>query len=431
MTLAAGVLAGLAPALTASRPDLQEAMKGSSRGVARGGRGGLRSVLVVAQVAMALVLLLGAGLLLRSVQKLLAVRMGMDPERVLTLRLRLVSERYRTEEQRAAFARDLVDRARSLAGVESAAVVSSLPLTNYNLGAALHFEGRPDPPRGRGPNAAILAVSPEYFSTLGIPLLAGRGFEAADRSGALPVALVNGAFAHRFFPGQDPIGKHLRIGAADASQPWMTIVGVAGDVHHQGPERPPEPEVFVSYAQQPLQTAALAIRSAVRPEALTSAVRREIHALDPDLPVFDIATMDDRLARSTAPQRLELWLVGFFALLATALAALGVYGVMAYAVRQGTHEIGVRLALGAAPGRVERQVVGRGMRLGLAGVTLGLAGGFGLTRYLATLLFETGSHDAATFAGASFVLLAMAVLASYLPARRAARVDPIAALRSE
>jgi len=208
-------------------------------------------------------------------------------------------------------------------------------------------------------------------------------------------------------------------------------VGVAGDVHHRGPERPPEPEVFVSYAQQPLLTVALAIRSAMRPEPLTSAVRREIHALDPDLPIFDIATMDDRLARSTAPQRLELWLVGFFALLATALAALGVYGVIAYAVSQSTHEIGVRLALGAPPGLVQRHVVGHGMMLGMAGVALGLAGGFALTRYLASLLFETGSHDAATFAGASVVLLAMALLASYLPARRAARVDPIAALRSE
>jgi len=431
VTLLAGVLAGLAPALKASRPDLQEAIKGSSRAVARGWRGGLRSVLVVAEVAMALVLLLGAGLLLRSVQKLLAVRMGMDPARVLTLRLRLVSERYRAEEQRADFVRDLLDRARSLAGVDRAAVISSLPLTNYNLGAALHFQGQPDPPRGRGPNAAILAVSPDYFSTLRIPFLAGRGFEVADRTGTPPVALVNVAFAHRFYPGQDPIGKHLRIGAPDASQPWMTIVGVAGDVHHRGPERPPEPEVFVSYAQQPLQTAALAIRSAMKPEPLTAAVRREIHALDPDLPIFDIATMEDRLARSTAPQRMELWLVGSFALLATALAALGVYGVIAYAVSQSTHEIGVRLALGAPPGLVQRQVVGRGMLLGMAGVVLGLAGGFALTRYLASLLFETGSHDAATFAGASVVLLAMALLASYLPARRAARVDPIAALRSE
>jgi len=432
VTLAAGVLAGLAPALMASRPDLQEAMKGTSRAVARSWRGGLRSVLVVAEVAMALVLLLGAGLLLRSVEKLLAVRMGMRPERVLTLRLRLESERYRSDEQRAALVRDLLDRASALPGVEHAAVVNSLPLTNYNLGATLHFEGRPEAPRGvRGPNAAILSVSPGYFSTLGVPLLAGRNFDAADRPGAPPVALVNAAFANRFYPGQDPIGKHLRIGAADASQPSITIVGVAGDVHHRGPRQPPEPELFVPFAQRPMAIVALAIRSATRPEPLTSAVRSEIHALDPDLPIFDIATMDDRLARSTAPERLELGLVGFFALLATALAALGVYGVIAYAVSQATHEIGVLMALGAPPGLVERQVVGRGMWLGAAGVVLGLAAGFALTRSLAALLFETGSHDAATFAGASAVLLAAAPAASYLPARRAARVDPMAALRCE
>ena len=260
-------------------------------------------------------------------------------------------------------------------------------------------------------------------------MLAGRGFQESDRSGAPLVAVVNLAFARQFYPKEDPVGKHLRLGAGDGSQAWITIAGVAADVRHRGPELPPNAEIFVPFAQRARPTVALAVRSAIAAEPLTAALRREIHALDPDLPVFDVATMEDRVSKSTAPQRLELALVGFFALLATVLAALGVYGVIAYAVSQSTAEIGVRLALGAPPGVVQRAVVFRGMRLGLAGVALGLAGGYGLTRYLSALLYETGSHDAATFAGASAVLLAMALLASYLPARRAARVDPVVALR--
>jgi putative ABC transport system permease protein len=429
VTLGAGVLAGLAPALTASRPDLQEAMKGSNRAVARGWRGGLRSVLVVAEVAMALVLLLGAGLLLRSVQKLLSVRMGLDPARILTMRLPLWTERYRDEEQRIAFVSELLSRTRTLPSVERAAVITSLPLTNYNLGAMLRFEGQPEPPQGQAPSAAVLAVSPEYFSTFRIPMLAGRGFEESDRRGASAVVIVNATFVNRFYAGQDAVGKRLRVGPSE--RPWTTIVGVVGDVRHRGPEYPADPEVFVPYGQWANGRVTLSIRSAIQPEPLASAVRREVHALDPDLPLFDIATMEDRVARSTAPQRLELALVGFFAVLATVLAALGVYGVMAYAVSQSRHEIGVRLALGASPGLVERRVVGRGISLGLAGVASGLAGGFALTRYLSALLFETGSHDVVTFVGASVILLVMALLASYLPARRAARIDPIATLRCD
>ena len=426
LTLLAGVLAGLAPALTASRPNLQDAMKSSSRAVAGGWRGGLRSVLVVAEVAMALVLLLGAGLLLRSVQKLLAVHLGIDSARMLTLRLRLSSGRYAAAPARTAFIQGLLDRARALPGVEHAAAINSLPLTNYNLGAAVRFEGQPDPGPGRVPSAAILDISPDYFSTFGIPLLAGRGFAEAEGT---KVAVVNLSFTNRFYPGADPIGKHIRLGPPDS--PWITIVGVAADVHHLGPDRPAAPEVLVPYAQQPPGIVAFVIRSAIDPQPLTSALRREIHALDPNLPLFDVATMEGRVSQSTAPQRLQLALIAFFALLATVLAALGGYGVIAYAVSQNTHEIGVRLALGAPPGLVQLRVVGRGMVLGLGGVLLGLTGGLALTRYLASLLFETGPRDIAAFAGASVLLLAMALLASYLPAHRAARVDPAAALRAE
>lgn len=221
------------------------------------------------------------------------------------------------------------------------------------------------------------------------------------------------------------------MGMNRAPQPWVTVVGMVGDVRHLGPDRESEPELYVPFAQHPSPVVGLAIRSHLPPELLTAAVRQMIHGIDPDLPVFAVSTMEGRLANATASQRLELALVGFFAALAVVLAALGVYGVIAYAVSQGTREIGVRLALGAAPGAVQRTVVGRGLKLGMAGVALGLAVGYGLTTYLSTLLYDTGTHDVATFAGAGGLLLAMAMMASYLPARRAARVDPMAALRCE
>jgi putative ABC transport system permease protein len=437
ITLFTGLLAGLAPALVASRPNLQQAMNGSSRGVARGWSSGTRSVLVIGEVALALVLLLGAGLLLRSMQKLLSVPMGFDAEHVLTVRMRLPNQRYRQPEQCAAFVRALLERTRSLPGVERAAVANSLPLTSYNLGMTLYFEGTGDgapgsasAPNGR-PSAAILIVSPDYFATLGTPLVAGRGVADSDGPGGPRVAIVNGAFARRFYAGENPLGRHFRLGADSIPRPWITVVGMVADVHHTGPEHEPDPEVYLPFAQDPTGLMGLAIRSSAAPEALTAAVRRAINEIDPDLPVFNVSTMADRLAKATAYQRLESALVGFFAVLATALAAMGVYGVIAYAVNQGTREIGVRLALGAAPGAVQRTVVARGLKLGIAGVALGLAAGYGLTTFLATLLYDTGAHDLLTYAGAGGALLSTAVLASYWPARRAARVDPVIALRCE
>lgn len=438
ITLLTGVLAGVAPAFAASRPNLVQAIKGSGAGTARGWSSGMRSVLVVAEVALALVLLLGAGLLLRSLQRLLSVPMGFNAERVLTLRLRLESQRYSRPEQPAAFVADLLERMQSLPGIRHSAAVNSLPLTNYNLGTALYFEGEASGGNPASANVAaaqpmssVLAVTSDYFPTLEIPLLAGRGFDSSDQPASPPVAIVNRAFAERFYAGGNPVGRHLQVGWTSIPRPWFTIVGMVPDTHHQGPDQAAEPELYVPFAQQPARVTGLAIRSTAEPELLIAAVRREIHQIDPDLPIFDVSTMSGRLARATGPQRLELALVGFFALLATVLAVLGVYGVIAYAVSQGTREIGVRLALGAAPARVQRTVVARGLKLGLTGVALGLAAGYGLTTFLASLLYNTSAHDLVTFGIAGGVLLAMAVLASYWPARRAARVDPMTALRCE
>lgn len=310
----------------------------------------------------------------------------MHAERVLTLRMLLQNQRYRSPGQSATFVRTLVERARSLPGVEHAAIANSLPLTNYNLGTVLDFEedgkdgtpGAGAPPNGR-PMSAVPEVTPDYFPTLGIPLMAGRGIEDADGPDALPVAIVNQAFARRFYAGRNPIGRHLHMGMNPAPQPWVTVVGMVGDVRHLGPDRESEPELYVPFAQHPSPVVGLAIRSHLPPELLTAAVRQMIHGIDPDLPVFAVSTMEGRLANATASQRLELALVGFFAALAVVLAALGVYGVIAYAVSQGMREIGVRLALGAAPGAVQRTVVGRGLKLGMAGVGLGLAVGYGRT----------------------------------------------------
>jgi putative ABC transport system permease protein len=390
----------------------------------------MRRALVVGEVALALVLLLGTGLLLRSMQRLLSQPLGLDPTRVVSMRVRLGGRLYRDDVRRAAFVDELVARARALPGVERAAATSSVPLTGYGLGMTFRPEGTPIPAPGQGAQSAVLLVTPDYFATMGVPLIAGRGFTEADGPDTAPVAIVNRSFAEKFFRGQEAVGKHIQFAISDKG-PWVTIVGVTADTRHRGPTRPPEPEIFRPNRQMVTMQAVLAVRASVSPLTLVGALRAQVRQLDPELPVSDVMTMEARVARATASQRLELGLIGFFAAVATVLAALGVYGVIAHAVSQRTHEIGLRLALGAAPGRVLRSVAAGGMRMAVAGVVLGLAGGYGLTRYLRTLLFEVGEHDAITFAGASGVLLAMALLASWLPARRAARVDPVVALRCE
>ncbi len=431
LTLATGLLAGLVPALAASKPDLAGAIKTSNRSVTRGWRGGLRRALVIGEVAMALVLVLAAGLLLRSMRKILMEPLGVETDRVVTLRLRLRGERYREDRRRAAFVDSLVARAQALPGVERAAMTSAVPLTGHNLNFIFRVEAQPNLPPGQAPSAAVMSVTPGYFSAAGVRLLAGRAFRDSDAAGAPPVVIVNRRFAQRQFPAQDPIGKRLQVGNTGDAAEWITVVGVVADTRQEGPLRPADPELFRPNGQMPANQAGLVVRTLVAPEGLVAALREQVRALDPALPVYDIATMDERVSRATASQRTQLGLIGFFAAVAMVLAALGVYGVIAYAVSQSTHEIGLRLALGAPPAQVKRAIVGHGMRMGIAGVAIGLAGGYALTRYLRTLLFETGEHDLPTFVSAAAALLLMALLASWLPARRAARMDPLVALRCE
>ena len=374
---------------------------------------------------MALILLFGAGLLLRSMYRLLTVQLGIEPTRVLSLRLRLPRERYPDGPRQTVFADELLRRVRALPGVEHAATTSAVPLTGHNLGYSLRFEGEPDLSDSHRVGAAALVVSPGYFATMRIPLLAGR--ELPDRD-AGPLAVVNRSFARKLLCGRKRRRQALRPGHGGN---WITIIGIVGDVHQKAPQVEPEPEIFLPNRQQPSNFVGLAVRSRVPAESLavSTAASRSTNSI----PILPSSTSPRWRTGSRARPLQSGWKSGWsglFAALATILAALGVYGVIAYAVSQSTHEIGVRLALGAPAGRVERAVIRQGMKLGLAGIVLGLAGGWALTRYLATVLFETTPRDAATFASASLILLGVAVLASWLPARRAAKVDPAIALRT-
>jgi predicted permease len=290
------------------------------------------------------------------------------------------------------------------------------------------LEGAPVVPPAERPGSALISVAPGYFEALGWPVLAGRTFTAADGPSAPPVAIVNACFARRLFAGRDPVGRGVRW---NDQAPWTTVVGVVGDVRHVGLERDPEPELFLPFAQRPTSGLALAARTFIDPAALAAAVRGEIKALDRELPVFDLATMEERLARQTAPRRFELLLIGSFAATALVLAALGVYGVVAYTVSQGAREIGLRIALGAEPAQIRRAVVRRGLLLAACGVVPGLAGGYALTRFIASALYGVSPRDGATFGTATAVILGVSTLASWLPARRAARIDPVQALRTE
>jgi putative ABC transport system permease protein len=433
------ILFGMLPALAASGPDLQRALKNAGLRPA-GAPGGqrLRMLLATAELALALVLLVGSGLLLRSFVLLSNVDPGLDPHNVLTARLQLSEEKYSTPEQQWTFYEQVLESVRALPGVESVGAADVLPLNGFAGGAAVRFEGQPSPPPGAAPSAHDTTVSPDYFRVMRVPLVAGRFLDQHDgRHNDFPI-IVNQSFAWRFFSHQDPIGKRVRVGAPD--WPWRTIVGVVGDIKQLGVSRPSEPEMYRPYTSppgDPLVSQAgsfattIVIRSRNNPLTLASAVREQVGRLDPNLPVFDIATMDQRLANSLVAPRFNAGLLGIFAALALLLAVVGIYGVISHSASQRTHEIGIRMALGALPANVLRLVMGEALAITALGIGLGLAACLGLMRYLASLLFEIPPTDPLTIAAVSLVVGAVALQASYLPARRATKVDPMAALRCE
>jgi putative ABC transport system permease protein len=426
LSLATGLLAGLLPAAIAPKLQINDVLKTGVTSVL-GGRGSrIRSALVLVQVALALVLLIGSGLLLRSLQRVLAVNWGFRPERLLTLQMRLPESKYNTPSKQAAFVEELLARVESLPGVESAATSSSLPLMGYMGTATLLFEGQPAPPPIQRPGGPILMIAPSYFHTMGTALLAGRQFTASDNAQAERVAIVNATFANRFYPGGDAIGKRIRWGAMPE---YTTIVGITADMRQTGRESHVDTELFLPEMQNPVRNVNLIIRTKTEPSALASAARMAVWATDKDEAIYSLASMDDLIRQSGANRRVETLLLTFLGLLATALAAIGIYGVVAETISQRTSEIGLRIALGAEPGDILRMVLHRSLVLTLAGIVVGTGAGFYLVRYLQSLLFGVDLRDGVTFWSAAGMLMVVALVAAYLPARRAARIDPVVTLR--
>jgi putative ABC transport system permease protein len=427
------LLSGLAPALAASKVDLNTAMKDGGRGARSGARHGrLRDALVVAEVALALTLLVAAGLLLRSYRRLLDAPAGFDPEHVLTLEMSLPSRAYDTRDERVNFFREAVGRARNLPGVEVAAAAQSLPLRGPGLTDPVVVEGLPEPPRGAVPFVRQNIVTPDYFRAMGMRLVRGRAFNERETWEAGGAIMINESFARRFFAGDDPLGKRIKLGA---EKPWMTVVGVVGDTLEDGFDGEPIEQMFYPYTnpsdELPLSFLTLVLRTSTDPASLAAAAREEVRRIDPGVPVSRVQTMRAVAERSNAGARFNLLLTTLFASLALALAAVGIYGVMAYTVVERTHEIGVRMALGARAGDVVVMVVGRGMRLVLFGVAAGVACALALTRVASSLLFGVSATDPLTFACVALLLFVVALAACLVPARRATRVDPLSALRQE
>ncbi len=388
----------------------------------------MRSVLVIAQVALALVLLVGAGLLLRSLQRVTAIAFGFRPDHVLTARMRLPASRYPSPLTQRQFIEGLLDRVSALPGVESAGITSGLPLAGYGNASAVLFEGQPAPPMPKRPFVPVMAVTPGYFHAMGIALLSGRGFDGRDTDQAPLAAVVNEAFVRRFYPGGGAVGKRIQCGGAPQ---FIAIAGIVENVRHAGREKETDPQIFVPQAQRPGSNLVLAIHTRNDPAGLAAAVRSAVWSIDKEEPVYSVKTMDDRISEAGVLRRVETLLLTAFGLLAMCLAAIGIYGVVSEAVNQRTREIGVRMALGADAADVVQMVMRRSLALSTVGIAAGVAASFYLTRFLQSLLFGVRASDAVTFATAGVVLMAVALLAGYLPARRAAHIDPAAVLRSE
>jgi putative ABC transport system permease protein len=424
VTLLTGLIFGAAPALQASKVNLNETLKEGARSASGAGRHRLLRSLVVAEVALSLILLVGAGLMMHSFMRLQRTSPGFNPENTLTLRLSLPGAKYDTPEKRHAFFKELLERVRALPGVQVAGAVNRAPMAGGYWGRRLTVEGFP-----------VLSVNhcvitPNLFRAMGIPILMGRDFTDADTRDSMKATIIDERLAREYWPDESPLGKRVRFGPPEDNEPWHTIVGVVGAVKDQSLNLTGRKTVYLPHAEVTLNGMTLAVRAA-NPEKLTPAIRGQVKAIDPDQPITEVRTMNEIISRSVWQPRLYAILFVVFAAVALALASVGIYGVMAYSVSERTREIGIRVALGAQQRDVLNLVVAQGMKLALIGACIGLGAALALTRLMQSLLFEVSATDPLTFAGLAAFLSIVAMLACYLPARRAMKVDPMVALRCE
>ena len=432
LTIATGFVFGLAPALGMSRLHSLESLKGSGRGTSVDARGHRwRGYLVAAEFAFAFVLVIGAGLMIRTLERLTHFDLGFDPHNVLTLRIPLRGSRYRDQRVETAFFKQLVDRVEALPGVESASVSRGLPIEGQE-GMFFVTEENPNPRPEDTPAANYVVIGPNYFRTMGIPLRQGRPFAEADTGASQRVVIVNEELVHAYWPRQNPIGKRLKTGR-DPQLPWLTVIGVAGNVRTEGPDAGLEPELYVPYTQPPwlLDPRHLVVRTAGDRLAMAQSVRRQVTALDDSVPIADVRPLDQVAGEPAALRQFLMTLLAVFASLALVLAGVGIYGVMAYSVAQRTQEFGIRMALGAQRGSLLRSVVKQGVLRAIMGLAVGALAALELARFMTSLLFHVQPTDPPTFVIVGALLFGLALLASYIPARRATRVDPIVALRYE
>jgi len=428
-----GLFFGLAPVVGLRQAASAKGLKETSRGTtASAGERRFRNALVVTEFALALVLLVGAGLLITSFRNLLQGNLGFDADRVLSAQLFLSRDKYPSTDpqKRLEFVNNVIERMKELPGAESVGVTNFLPLSGFEGAATFTVKGKPQPAPGQEPTSDSELVTPDYFRTMGIRLLKGREFTEQDKQGSPHVAIVNETLARQVWGDEDPVGQQVNFG--DSKQPdWAEVVGVVTDTHSFGLEQKVHGDVFQPFAQTPFPLVAFVVRTSRNPSSMTSEVQQAVWSVDRDQPIYKIVGMDRLASESLGLRRVSSVLLGSFSALALLLAGLGIYGVMAFSVTQRTHEIGVRMALGAQPGSVLKMVMAHGMKIAIAGLAIGLAGGFALSRLVASLLYGVSPWDALTFVVTSILLVFIALVASYVPARRAMHVDPMVALRYE
>ncbi|MGE0887196.1 MAG: ABC transporter permease [Blastocatellales bacterium] len=431
VSILTGVLFGIVPAIQTTKADLHETLKEGGRSAAAATKHWVRSVLVVAEIALALAVLVGAGLLVKSFMRVQEVNPGFNPQGLLTMSLSLPDFKYSEAPQRANFYKQLIHDVSALPGVQSAGAVSVLPLSGQGSSGSFTIEGR-DVPRGQSsPHGARWAATPDYFKTMGIPIIRGRYFEERDTADGKQVVIIDQALAAKYWPNEDPLGKRMVFEGTRDNPNWREIVGIVGHVKHTDLEGESRAQYYIPHQQRAQPGMTVVVRTTGDPNALASAARNAVRNLDKELPVFRVRTMDQFVADAMAQRRFALLLIGIFAGLALLLAAIGLYGVMAYSVTQRTHELGLRMALGAQAGDVLKLVVKQGMLLAGIGLGIGIVGAFFLSRLMKTLLFNVSATDPVIFTAIAATLAAVALVACFFPARRATKVDPMVALRYE